>query len=410
MNKTLLKKYAKLIVTMGSNLEKGQGVIINCPVEQHEFAKLVAKEAYAQGAGWVRIDWGCQEFTKMKYKSESVKTLSKVETWEEEKMKFSAEALPAMIHIASADPDGLKGVDPVKMQKSNIARMKVLKPYRDMMDDKYQWTIVAVPCEKWAKKVFPEEKRTSKAIEMLWEAILMSVRVTKDNDPVKEWQEHNAKLQAKYRKLNDMNFDYLHYTNKKGTDFKCWLIDGGKWNGGGDYTQKGTFFNPNMPTEEVFTSPLAGKAEGVVYSTKPLSYNGQLIDEFFVRFENGAAVEWGAEKGKEALDMMMGMDEGAKKLGELALIPYHSPISDSGILFYNTLFDENASCHVALGRGFASTLENSAELSKEEQKAAGINDSLIHVDFMIGSEDMNIDGYTRDGKMVPVFRNGDWAI
>lgn len=409
MTKTLLRKYAKLVVVMGVNLKKGQGCIINCSVEQHEFARLVAEEAYRAGAKWVRIDWNYQEFTRLKYRHESVTTLSKVPAWEEERAKYTVETLPALIHIMSDDPDGLKGVNVEKMQKSSIARMKVLKPYRDATDDKNQWTIVAVPSPKWAKKVFPGE-RTSVAMEKLWQAILESVRITKDNDPVAQWQAHNAALQSKYKVLNEYDFDYLEYKNGCGTDFRCWLIPGSSWNGGGDTLLDGTFYNPNMPTEEVFISPMKGRAEGTVVSTKPLSYQGQLIDGFRITFRDGKAVEWKAEVGQEVLDKMLGMDEGAKMLGELALIPYNSPISNSGILFYETLFDENASCHVALGRGFANCLPGFAELSKEEQYERGINDSLIHVDFMIGSQDLNIDGYTRDGKKVPVFRNGDWAF
>lgn len=409
MTKTLLRKYAKLIVKMGVNIKKGQGCIINVSVEHHDFAKMVAEEAYRAGAKWVRIDWNYQDFTKLKYRHENLTTLSQVPAWEEEKAKYTVETLPALIHIASDDPDGLKGVNVEKMQKSLIARTKVLKPYRDAQDDKNQWTIVAVPSPKWAKKVFPGE-RTSVAVQKLWDAILHTVRVTPDNDPVAEWNQHNETLGEKCKTLNSYNFEKLHYKNKYGTDFTCWLIDNSRWNGGGDRLMDGTFYHPNMPTEEVFISPMAGKCEGTVVATKPLSYQGQLIDKFSVTFENGKAVSWKAEVGQDVLDRMLGMDDGAKMLGELALIPYDSPIANTGILFYNTLFDENASCHVALGRGFASTLPGYENMSKEEQTADGINDSLIHVDFMIGSEDMEIDGYTRDGKVVPVFRNGDWAL
>lgn len=409
MNKTMLRKYAKLVVVMGANIQKGQGCIINAPVERHEFAKLVAEEAYRKGAKWVRIDWLYQDFTKIKYRHESATMLSKVPTWEEEKAKYSVETLPAMIHILSDDPDGLKGINLDKLQKATIARTKILKTYRDQMDEKIQWTIVGVPCEKWAKKVFPND-RTSVAMSKLWDAIFTAVRITKDNDPVAEWEAHNAKLKAKYQILNDYKFDYLHYTNAIGTDFKCWLNPKGKWAGGGDTTLSGVFFNPNMPTEEVFTSPIAGKAQGKVVSTKPLSYQGQLIEEFSITFENGKAVSWEAKQGKEVLDKMLGMDDGAKMLGELALVPYDSPISNTGLLFFETLYDENASCHVALGRGFANCLEGFENMSKEEQTAEGINDSLIHVDFMIGSKDMSIVGYTKDGEKVQVFQNGDWAI
>ena len=409
MNKTLLRKYAKLVVLTGVNIKKGQGCVINCSVEQNEFATIVAEEAYRAGAKWVRIDWNHQSFTKLKLRHESLTTLSKVPNWEEEKAKYNVETLPALIHIMSDDPDGLKGINVDKFQKSMIARTKVLKPYRDAMDDKNQWTIVAVPSPKWAKKVFPGE-RTSAAVAKLWDAIFASIRISKDNDPIAEWNEHNAKLQAKYKILNNYDFDYLEYKNKYGTDFKCWLIPKSHWNGGGDTLLDGTFFNPNMPTEEVFISPMKGRAEGTVVSTKPLSYQSQLINNFSITFKDGKAVSWKAEEGQDVLDKMLGMDEGAKMIGELALIPYNSPISNTGILFYETLFDENASCHIALGFGFGSTIDGYQNMTKEEQHEKGINDSLIHVDFMIGSEDMNIDGYTRDGKKVAVFKNGDWAI
>lgn len=409
MTKKLLRKYANLVVVMGVHLKKGQGCIINSSVEQCEFAKIVAEEAYRAGAKWVRIDWNFQEFTKLKYRKESTTTLSKVTVWEEEKAKYNVEALPAVIHIFSDDPDGLSGVNPEKLQKSSIARAKVLKQYRDATEGKSQWTIVAVPSPKWAKKVFPGE-RTSAAVAKLWDAILKSVRITEDNDPIAEWKAHDETLNRKNEIMSSYDFDYLHYKNKYGTDFKCWLIPKSKWNGGGDKLLDGTFFNPNMPTEEVFISPMKGRAEGTLVSTKPLSYQGQLIDKFSITFKDGKAVSWNAETGADVLDKMFNMDDGAKMLGELALIPYDSPISNTGILFYETLFDENASCHVALGFGFGSSLDGYENMTLEQQHENGINDSFIHVDFMVGSEDLNIDGYTRDGKKVEVFKNGDWAV
>lgn len=409
MNKTILKKYAKLAVRTGVNIKKGQGCIVNCSVENHEFALLVQDEAYKAGAKWVRIDWSCQASTKMKYKNESVTTLSKVPSWEEEKAKYTVETLPALIHIISDDPDGLKGVNVDKMQKVNIAKMRVLKKYRDMQDDKNQWTIIAVPSAKWAKKIFPE-LRTSAAVEKLWESILASVRVSKDNDPVEEWNIHNKNLSDKCDILNAMDVDYLHYTNSLGTDFKCSLMKEAVWKGGGDNLIDGTFYNPNMPTEEVFITPPAGKAEGTVYSTKPLSYQGVLIDDFAITFENGKAVSWIAEQGEEMLTKMITTDEGACKIGELALIPHNSPISNSGILYYNTLFDENASCHIALGRGYSSNIIGFENMSQEELHEIGVNDSFIHVDFMIGSEDMNVVAHLKNGETVQIFKDGNWAI
>ena len=292
------------------------------------------------------------------------------------------------------------------MQKVNLAKMKVQKPYRDAIDNKHQWVIVAVPSAKWAKKVFPGE-RTSTAVSKLWDAILQSVRVTKDNDPVAEWQAHSEALKARYEKLNACQFAKMHYYSENGTDFTAGLIPDSEWTGGGDTLPDGTFFVPNMPTEEIFTSPMKGEAEGTVVATMPLSYQGNLIENFSITFEGGRAVSCKAEKGQELLERMIAMDEGAAMLGELALIPHDSPISNQGILYYNTLFDENASCHLALGRGF-SVLKDK-DLTKEQMHEKGVNDSVIHVDFMIGDGTLNIDGITADGEVVPVFRNGNWA-
>lgn len=409
MKKSILKKYAALIVKVGVNVKKKQGVVINAPVSGYEFALLVQDEAYRAGAKWVEIRWTSQESTRLKYRNETATQLSRVEKWEEEKAKYTADTLPALIHIISDDPDGLKGVNPDKMQKVNIERLSVLKKYRDAMDDKNQWTIAAIPGEKWAKKIFPE-LRTSQAVQKLWDCILETVRVSDKNDPVQAWNEHNRILSEKCDKLNALQIDYLHYTNQAGTDFKCWLMPESLWKGGADALIDGTLFNPNLPSEEVFTSPMKGKAEGKVVATKPLSYQGRLINNFYMKFENGVATEWGAEEGADVLDKMLTIDEGAKMIGELALIPDNSPISNSGVLYYNTLFDENASCHIAVGRGFTSNVAGFENMTKDELYEKGLNDSLIHVDFMIGSADMNIKAITRNGKEVQIFENGNWAI
>ncbi len=408
MNKSVMKKYAKLVVATGVNIKKGQGCIIGCSVDQHEFAVMVQEEAYKHGAKWVRIDWICQASTKLKYKKESLTTLSQVRTWEEEQAKYTVETLPALIRIVSDDPDGLKGVNPQKFQKCNIARSSVLKKYRDATEDKNQWTIVAVPSVKWAKKVFPNE-RASTAVAKLWDAILMACRVSKDNDPVSEWNEHNAKLTEKCNFLNSLDVDYLHFKNSLGTDFKCNMMKESIWKGGGDSLIDGTFYNPNMPTEEVFITPPKGKAEGTVVATKPLSYNGNLIDNFSVTFKDGKAVSWNAETGEDVLKGIITSDEGSCMLGEVALIPHNSPISNSNILFYNTLFDENASCHLALGRGYNSNIIGFEKMSKEDLDNVGVNDSIIHVDFMIGSPDMEIVARLRDGTDVKIFENGNWV-
>ena len=409
MKKSVMRKYAKLAVHTGVALKKGQGCIINAQVDQHEFAEMVAEEAYRAGAKWVTVNWGDQQLTKLKYRHETVTQLCRVEDWEVAQMKLYADVLPARISIASADPDGLKGINPMKMQKANIARGTAMKPLRDKMDGNFQWTILAVPSKKWARKVFPGE-RTSTAVEKLWEAILSTCRVSETNDPVAEWAEHQRILDEKATKLSQYDFDYLHYQSKSGTDFKCWLIPGSHWIGGGETLADGTFFVPNMPTEEIFNTPIRGKCEGKLVSTLPLSAQGTLIEKFSITFKDGKAVSVKADQGQEILERMIAMDEGACMLGELALVPVDSPISNSGILFYNTLFDENTACHVALGRGFNENIPGYRDMTKEELTEKGVNDSIIHVDFMIGSKDLNITGYTRDGKAVQVFKNGNWAL
>lgn len=409
MKKTLLRKYARLAVQTGVNLKKGQGCVIFAEVAQHEFAEMVAEEAYRAGAKWVMMNWQDQAAAKLRYRYESLTQLSRVEEWEKAKQQYMADTLPAFVHIASADPDGLKGVNVEKMQKAGAACGKVLKPYRDAMNNKHQWTIIAVPSQKWAKKVFPGE-RTSTAVEKLWKVILEAVRVTEENDPVAEWEAHNRELEEKCRRLNELHLDHIHYESPNGTDFTCWLIPKARWHGGGDVLQDGTFYNPNMPTEEAFVSPWRGKCEGTLVATLPLSYQGNLIDGFSVTFEKGRAVSCKAEQGEALLKQILAVDEGASMLGELALVPHDSPISRSGILFYNTLFDENAACHVALGRGFPETVEGYEAMSNEELKELGVNDSVVHVDFMVGSGELDITGYTEEGKAIPIFRGGSWAI
>ncbi|MCQ2462347.1 MAG: aminopeptidase [Clostridia bacterium] len=407
MKKTVMRKYARLIARTGANIQKGQAVKLYINVDQYEFAALMVEECYKAGAGRVDLEWDSQPLTKLNYKYRSVKSLSTVHKWEEEKLKLMTEELPCRIYIISDDPDGLKGINQTKMQKAQIARYPVIKPYRDAIESKHQWTIAAIPSVQWAKKVFPDLTKKA-AYEKLWEVILQTVMVTADNDPEKQWQEHNENFRRRCDRLNAYKFDYLHYQSVNGTDFKAWLIPEGHWCGGAETTKQGVTFNPNMPTEEIFTSPMQGRCEGTLVATKPLSYEGQLIENFSITFENGKAVSFKAEKGEKLLEKMLGMDEGARKLGELALIACNSPINNSGVLFYETLFDENASCHVALGRGFNDCIDGYLEKTNEECIALGINESMIHVDFMIGSEDMKITGY-KNGEAVPIFENGNWS-
>ena len=407
MKKTVLRSYAQLIARAGVNIEKGQEVVIVAGLDQPDFVRQLVEECYRAGASKVTVDWDYQPLTKLHVRHQSVKTLQTVKKWEEERMAHYAEALPCMIYLDSDDPDGLKGVNMEKMARGQQGRYKILKPYKDQLEGKDQWCIAAVPGAAWAKKVFPDLSK-AQAVEKLWEAILYTSRVT--DDPIAAWEEHNANLKARCDYLNSLKIKSLHYKADNGTDLTVGMIGESIWRGGGDTSLQGIYFNPNMPTEESFISPKRGEAEGIVYSTLPLSYQGQLIENFWLRFENGKAVEVGAEKGKEPLQQMVSMDDGAGYLGECALVPQTSPINETGLLFYNTLFDENAVCHLAMGRGFNDTIRDYHNKTNDECKELGINDSMIHVDFMIGCETMNIDAHCADGKVVPIFRNGNWAF
>ena len=407
MKKTVLREYARLIVRSGVNVQKGQEVLIYADLDQPEFVQMVVEEAYKAKAKKVTVEWNYQPLQKLHVRHQSVKTLGEVPEWQKARLQHYVDVIPCRIHLMSEDPDGLKGINMAKLAKSRQLRYPIVKPYSDQLENKDQWCIAAVPGAAWAKKVFPG-MRTSAAMEKLWEAILFTSRVA--DDPVKAWEEHNADLHDRCAYLNSLHIRSLHYTAENGTDLTVGMIPEGEWKGGGDTSLQGIFFNPNIPTEECFISPKRGEAEGIVYASKPLSYQGQLIENFSVRFEKGKAVEVKAEKGEELLKTMIAMDDGASYLGECALVPQHSPIAESGILFYNTLFDENAACHLALGMGFADTIKDFQNKTLDECRALGINDSMIHEDFMIGCDSMNIDGICEDGKVVPIFRNGNWAF
>ena len=407
MKKTVLRKYARLIAQKGVNVQKGQEVFVTAGLDQPEFVQMVVEECYKLGAKKVVVDWFYQPLDKVHVRYRSLKTLSTVDNYEEARWQHYVDTIPCRIYLESDDPDGLKGINQEKTAKSQQAKYAVIRKYRDQIENKYQWCIAAVPGVAWAKKLYPELSK-KQAVDKLWEAILACSRVT--DDPIQAWEEHNADLYERCSYLNSLNLTQLHYYGDNGTDFTVGLIPEAEFKGGGDKTLLGYYINPNIPSEECFTSPKRGLAEGVVVSTMPLSYQGQLIENFRIRFENGKAVEWHAERNEELLGKMITMDEGSAYLGECALVPCDSPIYQSGILFYSTLFDENASCHLALGMGYADTLKNYEQYSLEEARALGINDSMIHTDFMIGYEGLNIDGITADGTAVPVFRNGNWAF
>lgn len=408
MDTKLLKDYARLLARKGINVEKGEEVWINAQLDQPEFVRMVVEECYLAGAKKVVVHWSDDLTNKLSYKYASVSALGKVPTYRVSEYKYMIKHTVSVLHIISDDPDAMRGINQNKVVKIRLKNMKIIKPLRDQMEGKYKWCIGAVPSKAWAHKVFPD-LAVEEAVEKLWEAILVTSRVD-GNDPCKNWDEHNAFLLKQRQKLGSLGLKYLIYKSNNGTDLKVELIKGITWGGGFESTDKGKIFNPNIPSEEVFTSPKAGSVEGIVYSSKPLSYSGELIEDFSVRFEKGKVVEVKAKKNQKLLEHMISMDDGAKMLGEVALVPYDSPIRNSGVLFYETLFDENAACHLALGMGFKECLPEGAAISNEEAHERGINDSMIHVDFMIGTKDLSIIGVDEKGKETQIFKDGNWAI
>ena len=409
MKKTVLKGYARLIARTGAAVQKGQPVIIVAGLEQPEFIELLAAECYRAGASEVEVDWRHQPLTRLAVRYKSAKKLGEVKAWEEEKQRWQTEALPARIVVLSEDPDGLAGIDQAKYAAGMQARYQKLRPYIDARENREQWCIAAVPGEKWAKKVFPELPK-GRAVERLWEAILSCSRAL-EGDPLENWRLHDRDIKARAEALNAMGLTALEYRDPNGTELRDGLIPEALFLGGAERCPvNGVEYNPNIPSEELFVTPRAGDAEGVVHATRPLAVQGVLIEDFWLRFEGGRVVELHAEKNEDALRTLVGMDEGAAMLGECALVPYESPIRESGILFYNTLFDENAACHLALGRGYSSNIRDYEKYSLDELRAMGVNDSMVHEDFMIGSAELDITGLTASGERLPIFRSGGWAF
>ena len=407
MKKSVLRAYARLIAESGVNVQKGQEVFITAGLDQPEFVAMVVEECYRRKAKKVVVDWNYQPLTRLHVRHQSLTTMSTLDNYEEARWQHYVDTIPCRIYLESDDPDGLRGVNQEKMAKAQQKKYPIIKGYRDQIENKYQWCIAAVPGVKWAKKLFPE-LRASQAVEKLWEAILHTSRV--DDDPVAAWDAHHKDLKARCDYLNGLGIRELQYRASNGTDLRVGMIPEAQFCGGGETSLQGIFFNPNIPTEECFISPKRGVAEGIVYSSKPLSYQGQLIDRFWIRFREGKAAEWGAEENEALLTKLITMDEGSAYLGECALVPFNSPINETGILFYNTLFDENACCHLALGMGFADTIRDFEHKTLDECRALGVNDSMIHEDFMIGTADLSIDALCEDGRTVPLFRNGTWAF
>ncbi|MEG0076973.1 aminopeptidase [Anaerorhabdus sp.] len=407
MNTKTLKNYAKLVVKVGANVQKGQDVRILVSPQNVEFAHYLAEEAYKAKARKVIVDFSDETLIKLNYKYRSLKTLSTVEKYEEAIEQYDVDNKPCCIYVEDKDPDYLNGVDTAKMSKARQARYPILKPYREANENRYQWVIVALPSVKWAKKVFPGVDE-EEAFEMLDEAIYQCTRL--DGDPIANWEKHVKTLATKARKMNRYHFDRLTYTSSNGTNLTVGLHPKHVWLSAEETQMNGTQFVANMPTEEVFTMPDKYRVDGKVVSTKSLSYQGNLIEDFTVQFKKGKAVKVKAKVGQKYLEEMISMDASAPYLGEVALVPYDSPINRTGIMFYNTLFDENACCHLAFGMAFRNNLKNYEKMSNEDFEKENYNDSMIHVDFMIGSEDLKIVGTTKEDKEVVVFENGVWAI
>ena len=408
MEEKLLRDYARLIAKQGGHVLKGDEVWINAGLEQPDFVTMVVEECYKAGAKTVTVFWHHDPVQKLGYKYQTLGNLSKVSPVVLAKYKYWVKKLPTVIYIISDDPDAMKGVNQNKVTKSIAKSYPKVKPYREAMDGKYKWCIAAVPGPAWAKKVFPKLNE-EEAMEALWGAILKTSRVD-GNDPVKNWDDHNSFLINQRKKLESFGLKKLVYKASNGTDFQVELVDKMHWGGGVEEAPNKGPFNPNIPSEEVFTTPMRGKAEGTLVASKPLSYNGELIEDFSVSFKDGKVCAVKARKNQSLLEKMVKMDEGASMLGEVALVPFESPINQTGLLFYETLFDENACCHVALGAGFPDLYPGALDMSPEQRKEVGINESMIHVDFMVGTRDLSIIGIDKDGKKVQIFKDGTWAI
>lgn len=407
--KKMLEKYAKLAVKKGVNLQKDQVLLVNSPIECVDFARAIAKVGFEEGAKEVVVHYGDQNIQRLKLEHASIDTLKNVPNWVSESYNSYAREGCCVISISASDPDAYKGIPMEKISAFQKSRQVALKEYYDYsMSNKIRWTVVSVPTEAWALKVF-KGSSSEEAVNKLWDVIFDVVRLNND-DPIKAWDEHNENIDKKLDFLNKYKFKKLHYTNSQGTDLTIELPEEHIWLGGSEKCNSGIEFNANMPTEEVFTLPKRDGVNGIVTSSKPLSYGGNLINNFSLTFKDGKVIDYTAEEGYDALKELLESDEGSNYLGEVALVPYDSPISNSNLIFYNTLFDENAACHLAFGKAYPTCIINGDNLSSDELMSKGANDSIIHVDFMIGTKDLDIVGYTSENKEVKIFTNGNWAF
>ena len=411
MNQELLNKYAAFTVQVGVNVQKGQTLIIRCPVEGAYFGRACMEAAYKAGARDVVIRWEDEKAARIRMELGEEEALSETKPYELRSYLDYAESEGGccLLAIHASDPEIFKGLDTAKINRVSLAKQEAMKSWREYtMKDRVQWCVVAIPTPAWAASVFPGLAE-DEAQEKLWGAIFDVWRVT-GGDPVSAWKEHVAKTSACRDKLNELQLERIHMTSSNGTDLTVGLAEGHTWEGACSKAENGAVFIANVPTEEVFTAPHRERVNGVVKGTKPYVYNGQLIEGFSVTFKDGVVVDYSAEKNAELLGQLLDSDEGARRIGEIALVPASSPINRSGLLFYNTLFDENAACHIAFGAGYPTTVKGGAAMTTEELLACGVNDSAIHEDVMVGAEDMTITGLTKTGETVTIFENGEWAI
>lgn len=402
-----LEKYAQLIVEVGVNVQAGHTIVIQIAVDQAPLARLLTTKAYELGAAEVIVQWTDDVVQKEFLSHAADDRLSNIPQYKIDQTDDWVEKGASRISVVSANPDALAGVDSDRVALFQAASGKAMMNLRQATQaNKVSWTVVAAAGADWAQKVFPETS-PEEAQDQLWDQIFKTTRIYEE-DPVAAWKKHDETLQVKAEELNKEQFSALHYT-APGTDLTIGLPKNHLWEGAGSYNARKEKFMANMPTEEVFTAPDNRRIDGYISSTKPLSYAGTIISGMKFTFKEGKVVDFSAEQGEEVLSKLLAIDEGAKSLGEVALVPDPSPISQSGIIFFNTLFDENASNHLALGSAYAFSLQGGTDMSEEELAAAGLNRSQTHVDFMVGSDHMSIDGIKEDGTTIPVFRNGDWA-
>lgn len=409
IDESYYEEYANLAVVNGANVQKGQLLVINAPVEAFKLVRMCVKKAYEVGACRVIVNYNDDALTRYGFEYMSVDELCDIPSWQVDRQQYYIDKHVCYLHIIGDDPDLLAGIDPEKIRESGMARMKAMHQFQYYtMNNVGQWTILAYPNLAWARKVFPG-KSDDDAMTALWEAILSTSRIEKGKT-LANWEAHNEEIQLHSKKLNEYNFKSLHFKNSLGTDLTVGLIKNHKWEGGCDKASNGAVFNPNIPTEEVFTMPDRYHIDGKVVSTKPLSYNGNIISRFELEFKDGQIVGFKADDNEAVLKNLIDTDKGTKSLGEVALISYDSPISNSNILFYETLFDENASCHLAIGACYPTNVAGGTEMTRDELYELGGNDSMEHVDFMFGSEDMSVIGEKYDGSTVEVFKDGNFAI